>query len=360
MIHVESKCEYTPPCCTIDVVFANAYIHKLDPFAIQISDSIGLRWYGLAYIAGFVTAWIAIRWMGRKKTTPIQPERVGDFVFACVIGVLLGGRVGYCLFYDPSLFITFTDELPWWKVLAIQDGGMASHGGILGVVIAMIVWGRKNNVSVLHLFDISALFATPGLFFGRLANFINGELWGKQLPESLQTNAPWWSVKYPTEITEVWSVYPEQFSQQLHKLEPLKTQVVSGNSFYHTIVQEACAGNQVVIDTIQPVLTAWYPSQLFQALTEGPILFAALFVLWWNPRKPGVIAGWFLIMYGILRIITEMFRQPDEGVALFLGLSRGQVLSVGMIMCGVILAGISAKQRTSKIGGFSILCTKCI
>jgi len=358
MIHVVLMHEYTPRCCTIVTVFANAYIHKLDPFAIQLTESLGLRWYGLAYIAGFFVAWIAIRWMGRNKITQIQPSRVGDFMFACVLGVLLGGRIGYCLFYDPSMFVTFTHELPWWKLLAIQDGGMASHGGIIGVVVSMIIWGRKNNISVLHLFDISALFATPGLFFGRVANFINGELWGKQLPEPLQTSAPWWSVKYPTEITEVWGVYPEQFKEQLQTLEPLKTQLLAGNNFYHTVVQEAYGGNQLVIDIIQPSLTAWYPSQLFQAIAEGPLLFVALFVLWWNPRKPGVIAGWFLIVYGILRIMTEVFRQPDQGVVLLLGLSRGQVLSVGMILCGALLAYISAKRPIAKIGGFSVVCTK--
>jgi len=336
-------------------MFASAYIHKLDPFVIQFTETLGLRWYGLAYIAGFVVAWFAIRWMGNKKITQIQPSRIGDFMFACVVGVLLGGRLGYCLFYDPSMFITFTQEFPWWKVLAIQDGGMASHGGILGVLVALVVWGKKNNISVLHLFDISAIFATPGLFFGRIANFINGELWGKQLPEFQQQNPPWWSIKYPTEIIEVWSVYPDQFENKLSVVDTLRPQVVGGNSFYQSVVNEVYAGNQLVTETIQPLLTAWYPSQLFQALAEGPALFFALFVIWWKPRKPGVVAGWFLIVYGVLRVVTEMFRQPDEGVALLFGLSRGQALSAAMILCGVGLALVSFGRNTEKLGGFSVL-----
>jgi phosphatidylglycerol:prolipoprotein diacylglycerol transferase len=336
-------------------VFASAYLHKLDPFAIQLTDTVGLRWYGLAYIAGFITAWFAIRWMGTKKITQIQPNRVGDFMFACVIGVLLGGRLGYCLFYDPSLFITFTDSFPWWKVLAIQDGGMASHGGILGVLIAVVVWGKKNKISVLHLFDISAIFATPGLFFGRIANFINGELWGKPLSEAQQQNPPWWSVKYPAEITEVWVMDPDNFNKQLSGVDTLQSQIVSGTSFYNSVVQEIYSGNQLVIETAQPLLTAWYPSQLFQALSEGPILFFALFAIWWKPKNPGVIAGWFLIIYGVLRVATEIFRQPDEGVALLLGLSRGQVLSTAMVLCGVLLAFTSSVRRdTQKLGGFSV------
>ena len=338
-------------------MLANSYIHNLDPFAIQFTDTFGLRWYGLAYISGFIFAWIAIKWLGSKKCTQIPVCRVGDFMFACVVGVLVGGRLGYCLFYDPSMFITFTAEFPWWKVLAIQDGGMASHGGILGVLFAVIVWGKKNKISILHLFDIGALFATPGLFFGRLANFINGELWGKSIPLEQQASPPWWSVKYPTEITEAWTVNPEVYTQQLGALEPLQLSVLSGTSFYNTVVIEAYAGNQEVIETIRPLLTAWYPSQLFQALAEGPILFLALFVIWWKPRKPGVIAGWFLVIYGALRIATETFRQPDEGVALLLGLSRGQVLSAVIILFGFILVWKSAARTTVKTGGFSTVFT---
>jgi len=268
------------------------------------------------------------------------------------LGVLIGGRLGYVFFYDPSLLYTFTTEFPWWRTLAIQDGGMASHGGMIGVCVALIIWGRKNNVSTLHLIDIAALFTTPGLFYGRIANFINGELWGKPLSVSSQTNAPWWSVKYPTEITEVWATNPEQFQSQLHAIEPLRTHVVGGESFYQAVVIEVYAGNQHVIETIQPILTAWYPSQLFQAITEGPVLFIALFLIWWNPRKPGVVAGWFGIFYGLLRITTEVFRQPDEGVALLAGLSRGQLLSVAMILYGVFHLVMSARRSSEKVGGF--------
>lgn len=336
-------------------MLSQSYLHKLDPFVFQITETLGLRWYGLAYIAGFITAWVAIRWLGRRNIFNIAPERVGDFMFACVLGVLLGGRLGYVLFYDPSLLIAFSNELPWWGALAIQDGGMSSHGGIVGVCIALVMWGTKNNISKLHLLDIAALFTTPGLFYGRIANFINGELWGKALPTQLQNNAPWWSVTYPTEITEVWIHNPEQYYSQLEAIEPLRSQVVGGEYFYNTVVMEAYTGNQQVIETIQPLLTAWYPSQLVQALTEGPILFLILAMIWWKPRKPGVISGWFALSYGVLRIGTEMYRQPDEGVALFMGLSRGQLLSVGMVVFGIVFIAINSSRPSKKIGGFGTL-----
>ena len=276
-------------------------------------------------------------------------------MFACALGVLIGGRLGYVFFYNPTLFITWSSDFPWWGVLAIQDGGMASHGGMIGVFAALIIWGKRNKIPTLHLFDVAALFTTPGLFYGRIANFINSELWGKALLPHTQPNAPWWSVKYPTEITEVWATNPELFETQLNKLEPLRSQVVGGDSFYKTVVTEAQAGNQQIIEVIQPILTAWYPSQLFQALAEGPILFITLFLIWWKPKKPGVIAGWFAICYGVLRIITEVFRQPDEGVALLFGLSRGQLLSAGMLLFGAALVLISSAHTTAKLGGFSVV-----
>ncbi len=337
---------------TIAPMIDKSYLHQLDPFAIQITETFGLRWYGLAYIAGFIVAWALIRWMGRKKISTIEPNRAGDFIFAAVLGVLIGGRVGYCLFYDPTLLYTFTNEFPWWKLLAIQDGGMASHGGMIGVFVAFIIWGKRNNVSLLHLIDIGALCATPGLFFGRVANFINGELWGKALSADCQPNPPAWSVKYPSEITEVWLQNPEQFGEQLEKLESLQTTIAGGNSFHQTIVSEMYAGNQIVIETVQPMLTAWYPSQLFQAVAEGPFLFFAMFIIWWKPRNQGILASSFLLLYGVSRVVTEAYRQPDDGVMLIMGLSRGQLLSTFMIASGILLLIITSNRKTKKLGGF--------
>jgi phosphatidylglycerol:prolipoprotein diacylglycerol transferase len=331
-------------------VLAESYIHKLSPFAIELTQNIGLRWYGLAYIAGFIVGWWFIKWMARTGRSPITEHQSGDLMFVSVIGVLLGGRIGYAIFYDPSLFVGFSESFPWWDLLAINRGGMSSHGGILGVLVAFWYWGRKHNTAVLHLTDMGVVASTAGLFFGRIANFINAELWGKQLPT--QTKPPWWSVKYPNEITEVWANNPEKFAEKLQAIEPLRTTIVSGSdSFYSKVVHEAYAGNVEVISTIAPQLTAWYPSQIFQAITDGPLLFISLVTVWAIPRKPGIVSGWFLVVYGLLRILTEIFRQPDEGVSIVFGLSRGQLLSVAMVVAGILMITICAAKKQGKYGG---------
>ena len=333
-------------------MLAESYLHRLDPFVFQITETIGLRWYGVAYIAGFFTAWLIFRWMAKSKFSTLRLESAGDLVFACVLGVLVGGRLGYGLFYDPSMFITFTSAFPWWEAASIHHGGMSSHGGIAGVLVTFVVWGRKNNIDALHLLDIGSICTTPGLLYGRLANFVNGELWGNPLPREAQIESPWWSVKYPSEITDIWLVSPSQYSEQIGVVDTLQASVIGGTSFYSNVVTQMIAGNNEVIQTVQPVLTAWYPSQLFQAFAEGPVLLAILVVLWWKPRKPGVISGWFLLVYGLMRICTEAYRQPDVGVELIIGLSRGQLLSVCMAVAGVAVVSICARRDAEKAGGF--------
>ena len=330
-------------------VLAESYIHRLNPYVIQLTEDIGLRWYGLAYIAGFIAGLWFIKWMAKTGRSPLTPEQSGDVVFSGVMGLLLGGRIGYALFYDPSLLFGFSNSFPWWDLLAINQGGMASHGGIIGVLIALWLWGRKHKVSVLHLTDLVSVACTAGLFFGRIANFINAELWGKQL--SQQTSAPWWSVKYPSEITEIWTQNPQQHAEKLQAIDQLRVTTVGGSeSFYASVVAGANEGNAEILATIGPQLTACYPSQLFQAITDGPLLLATLVVVWCVPRSPGIVSGWFLITYGTFRIATEVFRQPDEGVSIIVGLSRGQLLSVAMLAAGGMMLSICSRKKQPKYG----------
>ncbi len=386
----------------MSILLAEAYLHQLDPFAIEFPASWqnapfvpdGIRWYGLSYVAGFILAWLFFRWMAVTKRSALPTAAAAaDLLFYIILGVLVGGRLGYVLFYQPSLLVEFTGQFPYWGLLAVNTGGMASHGGMIGVILACWLYAHGRRVSSLHLLDLTVLAAPAGLGLGRLANFVNAELWGKALPTSMQSyppsqtaiQPPWWSVKYPSQITERWQrafehaetekiefiktvardfgiIYPDaeslrtevaaEAARRLGELEPLRSELSSLGDFYGHVVEAAYAGNQSVIHHITPLLTAYYPSQIIQAITDGPILVAILSLLWLRPRKPGVIGAVFLIAYGVMRIVTEGFRQPDEGVALLLGaLSRGQVLSIFMVLAGIAVLILCQRRKVERISG---------
>lgn len=342
---------------------AEAYLYRIDPFLVHFPAGWplqGLKWYGIAYLAGFAVAWLLLRWLARSGRTPLKPVSVGDLMLYVVVGVLAGGRLGYCLFYKPQFFLDFHGTFPYWEVLAIHTGGMASHGGMIGVIIACLLFARSRELPALHLLDLSAIMCLPGLFMGRLANFVNGELWGTALSASRQANPPWWSVKYPDEL--VASAPAPGFDPV--RLEPVRDRLISAldlpagiydSDLAHAAWRAMLAGNETVIALVKPLLTAFHPSQIYQAITDGPILAALLVAVWWRPRKPGVVGSSFLIGYAVLRICTEMFRQPDAGVAAWhtpLGdLSRGQLLSALMAVAGVACLVIASRREAPRIGG---------
>jgi len=340
-----------------------AWLHDLDPFALRIAGDFGIRWYGLAYIGGFVAAWIIWRMLGRRGLTPLRPERVSDAMVAIVLGVLVGGRLGYVLFYQPSLLIDFSPSFPFWGVLAINRGGMASHGGMLGLIAASWWIGRTERIPPLHMLDLLCLVGPIGAFLGRLANFVNGELLGRVIAPPGEAG-PWWSVRFPQELLTGHA--PElTFEQQsrlldaLRRVAPTETEraLESGASLAPAVekliaaVQNNVAGVQ---EQIAPLLAARHPSQLYQAAAEGPVLMLALWLVWMRPRKPGVVTAVFLITYGALRVLTEIPRLPDDHLAnqYILGLSRGQLLSCAMVLAGAILLPILLKRDVPRLGGW--------
>ncbi len=332
------------------ITLADAWVHDLDPFAVKFPDAIGdiapflegLRWYGLSYLTGFVIGWLLVRWMASTRRSPLTKTDIADMVMWMIMGVLIGGRVGYCLFYDRAL-LGFSSTPPFWGVLMLHKGGMSSHGGILGVILAAIAFGRRRGFSSLHLLDLAAWACPIGLGLGRIANFINAELWGKRLPDALQADPPWWSVKYPQEILA--KDFPREPLFELQRLIP------GDKTFFGNVIDAVQNGNAEVIAILRPYLTAYYPSQLYQALTDGVILFTVLTLVWLKPRKPGVIGAWFMMTYGLMRLITEVWRAPDDGVAIFLGLQRGQLLSVPMILVGLAALWLVSRRDAPRYGG---------
>ncbi len=263
-----------------------------------------LRWYALAYIVGILIAWrlavMALRRpvLWRNETPPMKPEQLDDLLTWIIIGVILGGRLGFVLFYQPAYYLSHPAD-----ILKVWQGGMAFHGGLLGVIVASYLYSRRHNIPTLSLGDLVAYTVPPGLLLGRLANFINAELWGR-----------------PSELP--WAVIFPGFAAQ------------------------DCLG-------VVAGMCARHPSQLYEAALEGVLLGAVLLWLAYRRgafRKPGLIMGVFLAGYGASRFVVEFVRQPDAqfispgnplGLAWHIGgygLTMGQILSLPMIALGLWFA----------------------
>lgn len=280
-----------------------SFVHTMDPVAIAIGP-LAVRWYGLAYMAGFLIGWAILRWLARSGRTKLSADQVGDLLTWLVVGVIVGGRVGHVLLYEPALLLQFGGSFPWWGLLEIHKGGMSSHGGMVGVLVAAMLFARRSRVSVLHVFDLAAFAAPPGLMLGRLANWVNGELPGLPLPASMQAAPPWWSVKYPDEV------FSPTFD--ISRLDSLSTLVDTSMVPLPNAVFNACmAGRTEVITRLEPMLTARWPLNFAQAATDGPLLMVIMVAAWWKPRSAGVVTAWFLIGYGLFRLLSERIREPD-------------------------------------------------
>jgi phosphatidylglycerol:prolipoprotein diacylglycerol transferase len=286
------------------------YIHQLSPYIVRFSDRFGLHWYGFAYVMAFVCGYWVYHWLARRGYGELPPEKVGDFItYAAIFGVMLGGRLGWIIFYG-------WDDVRAHplKALKLWEGGMASHGGIMGLVIFTFVYARMHRISWPALGDNLVVVAPIGLFFGRCANFINGELWGK--PATVP-----WAVQFPKEF--------ENRSPE-----------------YARLVDQAYAHDPVALQALSRLLPPRHPSQLYEAFLEGVVLFTILWLIRTRTRAPvGLLTGVFFIGYAVLRIIGEIFREPDVGINLTWGMSRGQFLSLFLILIGAGFIAYAWKTR---------------
>lgn len=264
-------------------LFALAF-PAIDPVAIEIGPFV-VRWYALAYIAGIVLGWRYALYLAERPPKFIDRPTLDDFVVWVTLGVIVGGRLGYVLFYKPAYFVLNPEEIVFlWR------GGMSFHGGLVGVILAIILFARRRGISMFALGDIVAAAAPIGLFFGRVANFINAELWGRP------SDVPW-AIVFPPDRAQV----PR------------------------------------------------HPSQLYEAMFEGLVLFAVLAYLAHRPgvrEHPGRLGGWFLIGYAIARMSGELFREPDAHLGYIVGpVTMGQILSLPMVAAGWWLVASSARRN---------------
>lgn len=340
-------------------------VHDLSPFIFKITESFGPRWYGFSYMLGFVCAYFLIKWLAQRQQAGLTNEQISDFVTYCAFGTMIGGRLGYCLFYDPELLWSTSWSFPFWKVFAVWEGGMASHGGIIGIIIACWLYGRKHRINWIYLIDVVSIVGPVGVFFGRIANFINGELVGRVAPETFK-----YGVRFPTDIMS-WPAYDfdrlstlapvvEKMnitgSQWSELISQFRTQQVARDQVYSTLTQIINGiqnGNSELKTLIAPLLDYRYPSQIFAALSEGLFTFLVLFFIARKPRHAGFVSGCFVICYAAVRIFDEMFRMPDLqiGYQLF-GLTRGQWLSVVMMLIGILMLIYFRLTQTQVINGW--------
>lgn len=341
------------------------YVHNLDPFLLQISGDFGIRWYGLSYLVGFFLAYLIISWLSQRQRAGMTPQLVSEFITYGAIGALVGGRLGYCLFYQPDLFLKFKGDFPFWGVLAVNEGGMASHGGMIGVVVASYLFSKRFGIHIQYLFDLVAMGSPLGLMMGRIANFINGELVGRPAPADLP-----FAVKFPQDIYS-WPRYEfarlTELSPVVEKLNisPLQWETWIADyprsaeardqifSTLQKIVEGIQSGQEALRESIAPLLLSRHPSQLYAALSEGLFVFIVLFIFWRRARKPGTVGALFFILYACSRVFNEYFRMPDAHIGLTLGLSRGQWLSFAMLGIGLTFFVIWSRSNSLAIPGWA-------
>jgi phosphatidylglycerol:prolipoprotein diacylglycerol transferase len=273
---------------------------QFDPVLVQVGP-LAIRWYALAYITSLVIGWRLVRRFARLAPAVATPLQVDDFLTWATLAVVLGGRFGYVLFYQPGVYLTHPA-----MILAVWEGGMSFHGGMLGVAIAISIYCRRNGIPLLGFADRIAIVAPLGLGLGRVANFINGELWGRQAPEWLP-----WAMEFPRA--------PD-------------------------------------CPNFPDICVARHPSQLYEASMEGLVLLIVMLVLSRRQglrERFGLLTGVFLCGYAIARIIGEYFREPDAFLGfLAFGTTMGQILSVPMFVAGVWL--FARARPAMRAGGVAV------
>jgi phosphatidylglycerol:prolipoprotein diacylglycerol transferase len=290
------------------------YLHKLDPFIFRVTETFGPRWYGMAYVAAFLCGYALLSWLSKRGYADLPQRQVSDFItWAALFGVMAGGRIGYVLFYKPEMLL---DPL---SIVRIWEGGMSAHGGIIGLVLFTLYYSRKHNISWTNLGDNLCVTAPIGLFFGRCANFINGELYGRA------ATVPW-AVQFPKEMLDAENAAVAERAVAL--TQPIDPALSSPDA-----VVDALATNPQVESALRTVLTPRHPSQLYEALIEGALLFLILWIVRTRMKQPnGVITGLFLSLYAIFRIVVEYYREPDSPmIGMF---TRGQFFSFFLVALG--------------------------
>lgn len=322
------------------------YLHNIDPVIVELFElgesTLALRWYGLAYLAGFLIGYLLLRQLSKANLYCIEPKNLGDFISnVAVFGVLMGGRLGELFFYWLPIhgWDGFLADPTW--VFRVWEGGMASHGGILGGLIVAAIYAKRHKLSFLSITDGLAIVAPLGICFGRIANFINGELYGR-----ICSADSIWAVKFPIEGYRLAATDPIAWSMMASRINR-----ISGGTPQNVIIEakengainayqdwfiELSRTNNEVLSIMGEYLNPRYPSQLFEAVAEGALIFVVLIALRfiWKSAPAGTFIAIACLLYAAGRIYTEYFREPES--LDWHGFTRGQYLSFGVILIGLL------------------------
>ena len=274
----------------------------INPIAFSVGP-VQVHWYGIMYLVGFAAAW----WLGQRRRAagrlPVTADQFSDLAFYLMLGVILGGRIGYMVFYDTAELIQHPLSL-----FRVWEGGMSFHGGLLGVLAAALIWTRRHKLNFFDVMDFVAPVVPIGLGLGRLGNFIGGELWGRH------TDLPWGMI-FPRALESLGKTNEELYQMYLNG----------------------------ELDR-----AARHPSQLYELCLEGIVLFAVLWIYSRKPRPRYAVSGLFALLYGLFRFSVEFVREPDVqlGFVAFDWLTMGQILSVPLILIGIVLLWLSRRSPT--------------
>ena len=303
------------------------YLVDFDPFIFRLWDNIGPRWYGLAYVLAFACAYWVYLYLTKRGCADLSPAKVADFILGnAIFGVLLGGRLGFVLFYRPEML---REPL---SIFRVWEGGMSSHGGMFGIIIFSFLYAHRHKLSLANLGDNLVVAAPIGLFFGRCANFINGELYGRV------TNVSW-AMQFPKELFD----RPDEADRAIAACSRIDPSLVTLDGIVAAAHRPASGGQ--VKEILRGILTPRHPSQLYEAFFEGIVLFSILWFVRTRARQPnGVLIGLFFTCYAIFRIVIENFREPD---ATLIGpFTRGQFFSFFLIAIGLAFIAVAKMRPT--------------
>lgn len=298
--------------------------HFIDPVAIPLLGPVDVRWYGLGYVFAFAVGYYVLRYLSREGDLRLDYDGISDLIFGLILGTILGARIGYILFYDFDTFIANPA-----RIIRLWEGGLSFHGGLAGVVLASVWFVRKHRIDLVHVLDALALGVPFGIFAVRIANYINGELYGRITTEEVP-----WAVRFPTDPTATRLLGIDQ----VYGIRPREEAILA-------------AHESGAWDAIRDQVPLRHPSQIYEALSEGLLLGLILWGIYLFAKRKGIrlptglLAGVFLTGYGVFRSIVELFRQPDaqfrdpnDPLGTVLGpLTMGQTLSMLVIGSGLYL-----------------------